>query len=436
MPAKSLLRALQSVLPLLLLSPFPTAQAAYLYVSSYNGNLTTLSLTPNIGTTAHQNRHQPFPRFQPQFPLQDWTYNLSVVTTFNSSVESPSWLTLNKQNNVLYLIDEALSGPNGTLVSYRTDPVTGHLTELQRVKALVGGVSATFFGNGAAMAVSHYTGSSVQTYAINAGNGSMSLMQTFVFSMPKPGPVPNRQEAPHPHQAIVDPTGQYVLVPDLGADLVRVFAVNPKTNMLTATAPLQAQAGSGPRHATFSLDPISGEYVLYLVGEITATITAYSVEYLANRTGLVFTQLPNGVYPSLGPGHPVPATTTGESTGVTAEIAVSPDGNFLLASNRRDASFNQTTRPVSYPTSSDSLATWRFRPGATDGELEFLQLFPAGGSYPRQFALNRAGNLLAVGLQQSAKVAVIERNTETGLFERQVAEIPVAGQVTCITWDE
>lgn len=429
MAANTLHRALHAVL---LLAVLPAVQAVYLHVSSYNGNLTTLSLNPDIGVTIFPVGRQPFSQYQPQ----EWTYNMSVVSTFNSSVESPSWLTLNKQNNVLYLVDEALSGPNGTLVSYRTDPVTGYLTELRRVKTLVGGVSATFFGNGAALAIPHYTGSSLQTYAIDAATGAMALLQTFIFRMPQPGPVANRQEAPHPHQTILDPTGQYILVPDLGADLVRVFSINSTDNTLTATGPLQAQAGSGPRHGTFSLNPISGDYVFYLAGEITATVTGYHVEYLPHRGGLVFTQLPNGVYPSLGPGHPVPATTTGESTGVTAELAFSPDGNFLLASNRRDASFNQTTWPLRYPTSSDSLATWRFKPGTADGELEFLQLFPAGGSYPRQFSLNRAGNLLAVGLQQSSKVVVIERNTENGMFERQVAEVTVAGQITCVVWDE
>jgi len=423
-----------------LLSTFsPITQAAYLHVASYDGNLTTLSLTPNLGTTPVPSNH-PHWYFPPQQQRpQQWTYNLNVVSNFNTSVEAPSWLTFNPQNNILYLIDEALTSANGTIVSYRTDPTTGSLTELHRTDALVGGVSGVFFANGAMLAVAHYTGSSLQTYTLDCLTGATTLAQTFTFSMSGPGPVPNRQEAPHPHQAITDPTGQYILVPDLGADLVRIFSIDPETHNLTPLTPLRAQPGSGPRHATFSTFPIAGSHVFYLAGEISATVTAYRVTYLPSLGGLTFIQLPNGIYPSLGPGHPIPPTTTGESTGVTAELAFSPDGAYLIASNRRDLSFNSSSSIGPYSSSttpSDSLATWRFQPGAADGELQFLGLFPAGGEYPRQFALNRAGNLVAVGLQRSERVVVLERNTVTGGFVRQVAEIEGLGGVTCVVWEE
>lgn len=428
--------ALPSVFRFLPILPFflSSTAATYLYVSSYNGNITTLSLTPNIGSYATDSSQQnPFPQSQPQH----WTYTLDVISTFNTSTQSPSWLTLNPYNNILYLIDEATTSGNGTLVSYRINQATGELTELKRRKALQGGVYGTFFADGAALAVPHYTGSSLQTYNLNA-NGALQPLQTFVFSQPGPGPVPNRQDSPHPHETILDPTGQYILVPDLGADLVRVFAVTtPNGNpTLTAVVPLKAAPGSGPRHGAFSLDPISGDYVFYLAAEISATVTAYRVQYLSNQAGLRFTELAGGVYPSLGPNHPVPPTTTGESTGVTAELAFSPDGNFLVASNRRDLSFNSTTHPVSYPTPSDSLATWRFKPGSSDGSLQFLGLSPAGGSYPRQFSMNRAGNLVAVGLQMSGRVVIWERDVETGVFGRQVGVVEGLGMVTCVVWDE
>ena len=72
-----------------------------------------------------------------------------------------------------------------------------------------------------------------------------------------------------------------------------------------------------------------------------------------------------------------------------------------------------------------------------DGTLTFLQLFPAGGSYPRQFALNKAGNLAAVGLQMTGSVAILQRDAATGLFEEEVASLPIGnGMVTCVVWDE
>lgn len=43
---------------------------------------------------------------------------------------------------------------------------------------------------------------------------------------------------------------------------------------------------------------------------------------------------------------------------------------------------------------------------------------------------------MAVGLQQSSLVAILAKNPETGLFDREVASIDVGGQITCAVWDE
>lgn len=385
------------------------AAAVNLYVASYNGNLTSLQLTEN----------------PPKSSLPtNGSYSLHQTSTFNTSTNSPSWLTLNKQNNVLYLVDETVNGAaNGTLVSYRTS-YTGKLTELHRQITPVGGVYATFFDNGNSLAVPHYTGSALYTYDVSA-NGDIKPDQGFAFSAPV-GPVANRQDAPHPHETILDPTGQYVLVPDLGADLVRVFYVNPSTGKLTARDSLKAKAGSGPRHGAFSLDTINGNYYFYLAEEIAASVVSYKVTYLPNGGGLKFDQIDTDS--TLAPGQTPPPTTTGESTGVSAEITISPDGKYVIISNRRDVSFPTYNPP------SDALSVFSISP--KDGSLTFLQLFPAGGSYPRQFALNKAGTLAAVGLQQSSLVVILERNTETGKFETEVARASVAGQITCVVWDE
>ena len=108
--------------------------AVNLYVSSSAGNLTTLSLQQN----------------------PDSSYRLTQTSTFNTSTNTPSWLLLNRQNNVLYMIDEAnaVSGTNGTVVSYKTS-FTGHLTEIQRVESIAGGLHAAFYGSGSALAVPH-----------------------------------------------------------------------------------------------------------------------------------------------------------------------------------------------------------------------------------------------------------------------------------------
>jgi 6-phosphogluconolactonase (cycloisomerase 2 family) len=85
------------------------------------------------------------------------------------------------------------------------------------------------------------SGSAATSWSILPSGGLKSL-QTFMFNLTAPGTNPSRQDAPHPHEVILDPTGSFIVVPDLGADLVRVFSVDPKTSLLTETNPFLAPA--------------------------------------------------------------------------------------------------------------------------------------------------------------------------------------------------
>ena len=61
---------------------------------------------------------------------------------------------------------------------------------------------------------------------------------------------------------------------------------------------------------------------------------------------------------------------------------------------------------------------------------------PAGGQTPRQFAINKAGNLVAVGLQDDDRVVVIRRDIATGALGDIIAHATVEGGVTCAIFDE
>lgn len=124
--------------------------------------------------------------------------------------------------------------------------------------------------------------------------------QSFTFTLEKPGANPDRQDAPHPHQAVLDPTGAFVLVPDLGADLVRVFAVGEGASLVEGEA-LGVEAGSGPRHVAFR-ERDEGCVVMYLISEMANTISGFGVEY--SDGGVVFEEL--FTIPTHGEGEEVP----------------------------------------------------------------------------------------------------------------------------------
>jgi 6-phosphogluconolactonase (cycloisomerase 2 family) len=88
---------------------------------------------------------------------------------------------------------------------------------------------------------------------------------------------------PHIHQALLDPTGQYMLFPDLGADLVHVYCIEPQTNKLVAHAPLKTKPKYGPRHAIFwSPKDNPTSVFLFVIHELSNKIVSYSVTYKAS----------------------------------------------------------------------------------------------------------------------------------------------------------
>jgi 6-phosphogluconolactonase (cycloisomerase 2 family) len=72
-----------------------------------------------------------------------------------------------------------------------------------------------------------------------------------------------------------------MLFPDLGADLVHVYSIDPETNTLTEQTPLQYKTGYGPRHATFwAPEDEDDNNFLFVVHELSNKIVSYSVQYL------------------------------------------------------------------------------------------------------------------------------------------------------------
>ena len=304
-------------------------------------------------------------------------------------------------------------------------------------------------------------GSSLSTFSI-ADPAKLSALQNATFTLAQPGPNRYRQVAPHPHEALTDPTGKFLLLPDLGADLVRVFALDPKTLEFKAAEPLQSAPGSGPRHAAF-FKTSAGKTLLYVIHELGNNIVAYDVAYGSNGASLSFSPLfntsthgdgekaANGVTAAeitfsvsslscsepWGGGPPYGGLGSLDySASSTYKACAQPDKRFLILSSRYE---NQFTIPNFNPRNqtqivSDILVT--FSVDQATGALTFLQKFPAGGRVPRQFAINKAGTLLAVGLQDDGRVVIIDRDPASGMLKSIIANAGDMGEVTCTVFDE
>lgn len=155
--------------------------------------------------------------------------------------------------------------------------------------------------------------SSFGTFSVvNATDVAAQQLETY--TLPAPGPVPDRQDVPRLHEAILDPTRQFLLVPDLGSDLVRVYKIasGAATASVKEMAPIKAVPGSGPRHGAFAV--AGSRTFFYHVNELSNTISGYTVSY-AGYGAPKFTRIFD--FSTHGPGGSVPTGTK------AAELVVS-----------------------------------------------------------------------------------------------------------------
>jgi 6-phosphogluconolactonase (cycloisomerase 2 family) len=233
--------------------------------------------------------------------------------------------------------------------------------------------------------------------------------------MASPGPN-ERQDKPHPHQALLDPTGRFLLVPDLGADVIHIFAINATSGHLNACPDAQTAPGDGPRHGewwspkgnTTSSDGLK----LYTVNELGNSVSSWSVTYGTECLSLNRTQ----TISTFADGR-VPAATVFNGASYppkAAELRIAD--NFLYAANRNDKLFGDQT---------DSLATYTIDP--LTGALTWVEATSAHAFYPRSFSINKAGTMVAVGGQTSSSVAIVARDVVTGKLGGLIAWLQVGG---------
>ncbi|KAL8965054.1 MAG: hypothetical protein Q9183_004057, partial [Haloplaca sp. 2 TL-2023] len=377
------------------------ASASRLYISSYVGNITTLDLTSN-GSQSHQ---------------------LIKLDTTPGCSPNASWLQIDIRHRNLFCLDEGIISDNGSVHSYKIqNDKSGSLKHVGQAKLPLAPVHSEIVRglNGSQLlAVAHY-GWALTTHVVDPNTAAFTPKQKFNFTQAKPGPNAARQAAPHPHQVLADPTQKYLVVPDLGSDLLRIFYVNPTTLEVAERPSIPVAPGSGPRHGTFltkvtsvadkapkpsgfaqritnigkrhegeahapppkpckttsstsSAQQLAPEMprrdtYYYLVSELSSHLTSYQVTYLPNNGGLNFTLL--RTTPTYGP-----TNSTVFSGNAPAEIIVAPTitGPQLLISNRNATFFPAIANPNPQNATqikSDTLSTFMVTEGGEGGQQD------------------------------------------------------------------
>ncbi|MFJ3596977.1 lactonase family protein [Streptomyces sp. NPDC090126] len=215
------------------------------------------------------------------------------------------------------------------------------------------------------------------------------------------GPDAGRQEAPHAHQVLADPSGNWLVSVDLGTDSVRVCALDPATGALSLHGETALRPGTGPRHLAFHP---SGALV-YVLGELEPTLTVCRWDAAAGRLDVL------GETPVL-PEH--------ETAGRTArtypsEVVVARDGRFLWTANRGH----------------DSISVFTLDESGEKAAL--VATVGCGGRWPRDLTLDPSGQWLYAANEHSGNVSWFAVDAETGIPRHAGSvEVPAASCVVLV----
>ncbi|MFJ6632628.1 lactonase family protein [Streptomyces sp. NPDC091376] len=235
------------------------------------------------------------------------------------------------------------------------------------------------------------------------GSGSVTLLPLAADGTPLApssvlphegsGPHPERQLAPHAHQVLQDPSGDWVLSVDLGTDSVRVCCLDPHTGQLTLHHVMDLPPGTGPRHLAFHP---RGDHA-YVLGELRPTVTVCRWN---PATGVLQPIEERPLFPD-GVGVPVQPSAP----------VVSQDSRHLWAAVR----------------GTDTIAVLSL--DETGEVMRVVTSVPCGGRWPRDLALHPAGAHLYAANERSGDVTWFDLD-ESGVPRRSGSlAVPAASAV-------
>ena len=309
----------------------------------------------------------------------------------SENIVNPSYLAVSQDNNFVYSVNE--NGAQSKVSSFSFDSASGKLDFINSQDSK-GADPCYIINDDKNVIVANYSGGTISMFGKNS-DGSLSEAKQVIQHYGK-GPNAKRQQGPHVHMVHFSPDRKFVLSNDLGND--KVYSYEYNSNSVTAVLKVKdsfaVEAGSGPRHLTFSKN---GKYV-YLLQELTGGLTVFCY--------------------SKGKLKKVDQTTIlakdfkGSFTG--ADIHISPDQKFLYASNRGDA---------------NTISIFRI---LKNGKLESQGQTSSLGKGPRNFAIDPTGNFLLVAHQYTNEIVIFKRNKSTGVLTDSGKRIELCAPVCLV----
>lgn len=314
----------------------------------------------------------------------------ATLLSNTDSVVNPSYLTISPNAKYVYAVNETNGAHPGRVSSFSFNSKNAKLVFINDEPT--GGDDPCYVSldsTGKWLIIANYSGGSVSVFPVNK-NGYLKprvqLLQDSGNSINK-----QRQEKAHVHSTVFSPDQKFLFTPDLGMDKVMIYKFNSssKKPLSPAKPPFEnTRDGEGPRHFTFH----PNKKYAYLISELMGTVSTY--KYNDGKLGKIqnIETHPRGFKGVIG----------------SADIHISPDGNFLYASNRGD----ENTITI-------------FSIDGRTGKLKLKGFQSVLGKTPRNFIIDPTGNYLLVANQESDNIVIFKRDKSTGLLKETGLQIQV-----------
>lgn len=312
--------------------------------------------------------------------------------------DSPSYLDLHPSGRFLYAANrQGLEdfSDEGSVSGYKIDQKSGKLKPIHTKAS--GGVSPCHLSVdplGEFIYISHYASSHVSVFPIKK-NGKIGK-QSFSMQLQGSSLHPQRQSSSHAHSVIPDPSGRFVYISDLGTDKILQFEVDRKNKRLNLSTEISTAAlpGSGPRH--FQLHPYAP--LAFSVEELSSTLAVYQIDSVSGHLNFLERK------------SMLVSNEEAAEQNTAADLAISPDGKFVYASNR----------------GVDNIVIYAV--DASKKQIQYIGQIKSGGAHPRGIGMDILGEFLFVTNRDSDNLVIFKRNFETGLLSPTTmeAQIPTA----------
>lgn len=312
---------------------------------------------------------------------------------------SPSFLAIHPNGKFLYAVNEDVSGKADRITAFAIDPSEppGQLHNLGSVSSMGKGPCHLSLDSSARwLFVANYRSGSIAVYPVKP-DGALGEARQTIQQQAQVAP-DGSTKMPHAHEVVQAPDGRFLLSVDLGLDAVFVYRFDAGSGALTAHDPaaLRLPPGYGPRHLVFSKDSTR----VYLLTELTGKLITLRWDAAL------------GLLRQLAESSVLPADYTGVPSG--AELALSPDGRYLYASNRAQ---------------SNSIAAFRLD---RHGIPALISTIASGGTTPRFIAIDPSGRYLLAANQDSNNIAAFRIDPITGLLRPQAGVTGIPAPVDIV----